>query len=543
MDDCADYVVENPTAITFFSRAERFESGRNKDTQAVALADDQMTFVVGLLETDPCIQKLANDGMSHDTLRWIYSLYTEEQLLASGWDSKSIPNSDGDDSTHLWSEIDPDCPAEEIALSALTDENYLHDYVFNTIFAEKEIGEDHRESVFLCPQEDDCAEFVEGNKFGITFFTKMRQEEAHSADTLQVNSTFIPFYIDFATEGDNRGDPEPDEEEEDTRVSFAVGRESSFDSCLNELIEKGFTDDQIRWIYSNYDEAQLVASGWDVSSIANSDGDDSTHLWSELDASCPAEEILISAIADTYDIHDLTFERFLKEKETGEDHRDAIFLCDVMDDCADYVVANPTAITFFSRALYESGRNEDTHAVALADDQMTFVVGKEKNDLMFLCIAQLQQNEGFSNDALRWMYSFYTEEQLLASGWDSTSVANSDGDDSTHLWSELDSNCPSEEIALSALTDENYLHDYVFDTIFAEKADGEDHRESVFLCPQEDDCAEFVEGNEYGITFFTKARQEEAHNDDTVQVNNNFTPFYLDFATEGDNRGDPEPDD
>merc|ERR1712129_589404 len=54
-----------------------------------------------------------------------------------------------------------------------------------------------------------------------------------------------------------------------------------------------------------------------------------------------------------------------------------------------------------------------------------------------------------------------------------------------------------------------------------------DHRESVFLCPQEDDCAEFVEGNEYGITFFTKARQEEAHNDDTVQVNNNFTPFYF----------------
>merc|ERR1712194_999124 len=462
-----------------------------------------------------------------DTLRWIYSLYTEEQLLASGWDSQSIPNSDGDDSTHLWSEIDPDCPAEEIALSALTDENYLHDYVFDTIFAEKEIGEDHRESVFLCPQEDDCAEFVEGNKFGITFFTKMRQEEAHSANTLQVNSTFIPFYIDFATEGDNRGDPEPDEEEVDTRVTFAVGRESSFDSCLTELIDKGFTDDQIRWIYSNYDEAQLVASGWDASSIANSDGDDSTHLWSELDVSCPEEEILISAIADTYDIHDLTFERFLKEKETGEDHRDAIFLCDVMDDCADYVVENPTAITFFSRAeRFESGRNKDTQAVALADDQMTFVVGLLETDP---CIQKLA-NDGMSHDTLRWIYSLYTEEQLLASGWDSKSIPNSDGDDSTHLWSEIDPDCPAEEIALSALTDENYLHDYVFDKIFLEKATGtEDHRESVFLCPVEDECAEFVEGNPFGITFFTKARWSEEHSDDLLPVRTKFLPFFIDF--------------
>merc|ERR1711920_894718 len=206
MDACADYVVENPAAITFFSRS-LYESGRNKDTHAVGLKSDQMTFVVGLL-TDPCIQKLAKDGMSHDTLRWIYSLYTEEQLFITGWDPKSVPSSDGDDSTHLWSEIDPDCPAEEIALSALTDENYLHDYVFGEIFAEKETGtEDHRDAVFLCPEEDDCAEFVEDNECGITFFTKTRQEEAHSDHSLQVNSTFIPFYLDFALEGDNRGDP------------------------------------------------------------------------------------------------------------------------------------------------------------------------------------------------------------------------------------------------------------------------------------------------------------------------------------------------
>merc|ERR1711862_895975 len=91
----------------------------------------------------------ASEGMSYDTLRWVYSNYDEAQLTASGWDPTSILNSDGDDSTHLWSEIDPECPAEEISLSALTDEDWRHDYVFGAIFKEKETGtEDHRDEIF-----------------------------------------------------------------------------------------------------------------------------------------------------------------------------------------------------------------------------------------------------------------------------------------------------------------------------------------------------------------------------------------------------------
>jgi hypothetical protein len=47
-------------------------------------------------------------------------------------------------------------------------------------------------------------------------------------------------------------------------------------------------------MYSNYTEAELTASGWNSSSISNSDGSDETHLWSELDAACPAIEIAIA---------------------------------------------------------------------------------------------------------------------------------------------------------------------------------------------------------------------------------------------------------
>ena len=86
------------------------------------------------------------------------------------------------------------------------------------------------------------------------------------------------------------------QELEDTRVSFVVGQES--DGCVQDLIDHGITDHQMRWIYSNYSEEQLVASGWDASALENSDGDDSAHKWSEIDANCPDEDILISAVAD-----------------------------------------------------------------------------------------------------------------------------------------------------------------------------------------------------------------------------------------------------
>jgi len=325
------------------------------------------------------------------------------------------------------------------------------------------------------------------------------------------------------------------QELEDTRVSFVMGMDSHGHGkavtdqmeCLHDLIDHGLTDHQIRWIYSNYSEEQLVASGWDASALENSDGDDSTHKWSEIDRNCPDEEILISAVADTYNIHDMTFERFFLEKVTGtEDHREDIFLCADMNDCAEYVEANPLAITFFSRTLWEEEHSDDTHPVGMLNDEMQFDVGLLNTDP---CIQKLA-SEGMSDDTLRWVYSNYDESQLLASGWDSSSILNSDSDDSTHLWSEIDPECPAEEIALSALTDEDWRHDYVFNKIFLEKATGtEDHRESVFLCPVEDECAEFVEGNPFGITFFTKARWSEEHSDDLLPVRTKFLPFFIDF--------------
>ena len=67
----------------------------------------------------------------------------------------------------------------------------------------------------------------------------------------------------------------------------------------------GVTPDQLRWMFSAETAAELTAAGLDMSAVTpNGDGDDATHKWSELDASCPDAEIALAypdAASGTYE--------------------------------------------------------------------------------------------------------------------------------------------------------------------------------------------------------------------------------------------------
>jgi ABC-type phosphate transport system substrate-binding protein len=71
------------------------------------------------------------------------------------------------------------------------------------------------------------------------------------------------------------------------------GGDSAVAKCI-ETLGGGLNMDQIRWLFSNFTESQLKASNWSAASLPNSDGDDETHLWSELDSSCPDVEVAIA---------------------------------------------------------------------------------------------------------------------------------------------------------------------------------------------------------------------------------------------------------
>ena len=75
-------------------------------------------------------------------------------------------------------------------------------------------------------------------------------------------------------------------------LTLAVKERGAAYDCIQVL--RGLTLDQLRWIYSSYNETQLEETGWNPDSLKNSDHDSQTHLWSELDDGCPKIEILIA---------------------------------------------------------------------------------------------------------------------------------------------------------------------------------------------------------------------------------------------------------
>jgi hypothetical protein len=64
-------------------------------------------------------------GLTINQLRWIFSSFTIHELISNGWDPTALPFSDGDDSTHLWSELNENCTATEIAIVDLAGQDTM----------------------------------------------------------------------------------------------------------------------------------------------------------------------------------------------------------------------------------------------------------------------------------------------------------------------------------------------------------------------------------------------------------------------------------
>jgi ABC-type phosphate transport system substrate-binding protein len=99
-------------------------------------------------------------------------------------------------------------------------------------------------------------------------------------------------------------------------IALATASGGAAKECIDSL--GGLTRDQLRWIFSSYNEKQLKASGWDPASITNPDYDESTHLWSELSSNCASTEILIGGANDLTDVFYDFRDAILVDADNGE---------------------------------------------------------------------------------------------------------------------------------------------------------------------------------------------------------------------------------
>lgn len=95
-----------------------------------------------------------------------------------------------------------------------------------------------------------------------------KQADGYTYNCLIGDTTRSAIQIDVAIDG----------------LSVVVKSGGAAAGCLDKL--PGLTIDQLRWIFSSYTDSELTATGWDAAAaIPNSDNDENTHLWSELNVS------------------------------------------------------------------------------------------------------------------------------------------------------------------------------------------------------------------------------------------------------------------
>jgi phosphate transport system substrate-binding protein len=137
-------------------------------------------------------------------------------------------------------------------------------------------------------------------------------------------------------------------------LSIAASKNGTAATCIQMM--GGLTTDQLRWIYTNYDADQLLATGWDPEALSNSDDDESTHLWSELDARCPAVEIQIAGPdpdTGTFEYFHQTILVDLNDGETYDaDRPGGYYSSKTYIDLVAYTEANGDALSFFAYYLF-----------------------------------------------------------------------------------------------------------------------------------------------------------------------------------------------
>jgi ABC-type phosphate transport system substrate-binding protein len=112
-----------------------------------------------------CIELLG--GLTNDQLRWTFSSFSVRELAQSGWDKNALPFSDGDESTHLWSELHENCTATEILIAGPPQDTVAYKFFQEHIF--KGHGEVFRDGYFSSPESNVIDDYIQGNSNAISF--------------------------------------------------------------------------------------------------------------------------------------------------------------------------------------------------------------------------------------------------------------------------------------------------------------------------------------------------------------------------------------
>jgi phosphate transport system substrate-binding protein len=145
------------------------------------------------------------------------------------------------------------------------------------------------------------------------------------------------------------------------------------DLCIKAL--GGLTNHQLRWIFSNYTVSKLKATGWNAASLPNSDGNDSTHLWSELSTKCPKTEIKLSGTDSTLASYTNFIDAILTDSKNGEGIASSRYKAFAVEaNVITYIKSSASSVAFVGYGLQYNKNRSVVNAAAIKNSAGSFVL-------------------------------------------------------------------------------------------------------------------------------------------------------------------------
>jgi phosphate transport system substrate-binding protein len=410
---------------------------------------------------DRCIQALGG-GLTTDQLRWIFSSYSALELEKSGWNSKTaIPNNDQNDGSHLWSELskDPRCPGVEIRISGHTQDSGLYDYFSETILVDSSVGETidlDRPLGYAGQDNDKLASYLATNTEAISFFNFASYKTfSDSLAVVSIENKLGEYVVpDVHTLQDGRYNPLS------RRIYMNVLDTESALINARPFLKFGFSQRGSDLVaLSGYSPVPL----WERSVMSTRLRTDGSADWDDIKCGPTGRGLSMAgstsllAVVDVWGgVYKLACNLNVTCEAEGFSAPAGLRVCsdprrrglvDVGITASDWLETEvSTSNGYVYQCLAPETNSRSVIQIAIAIEAIA--VATRKGSIADICISGMS---GLTSDQLRWIYSNYSSAELSATGWDSSSVPHSDGDDDTHLWSELNDACPPLEIKVAGL--------------------------------------------------------------------------------------------
>ena len=421
---------------------------------------------------EACIATMG--GLTTDELRWIFSDMTAAQLTAEGW--SGIANSDGDDSTHKWSELNPTCPGAEIVLAYPDEESGTYEYFYEAILHEtggfRTGTQSADDNVLVNALVGDGTAI---GYFGYAYF-QANQDTLEAAAIKNSDGNYVaptaatvqdgsynpltrPLFMNLHMDGASLAKTLPflayGYSPLGAQAVSQVGYVPPSEGQLNEMNLNRWFFLQKKYVDFNAELPGGCGDGGSISIAGSSTVLPLAEAWAE------SFEVLCGNTA-------MTVEGGGSSSGAGR-------------VCANSEKGTPVNIGDMSRdwKTSEATRDSNGYTMSCLKGDTSIVVNQimvavdglsvvtKSGGAAESCVSGMG---GLTVAQLRWIFADMTDAELTTAGLDMASVIpNSDNNDATQKWSELDSTCPDSQIVLAYPDEESGTFEYFCEAILDEQ--------------------------------------------------------------------------